>query len=179
METREFHPLLIPRTGERNAWLLAGVALFAWVILALRLPRAPIWIPLMAVIFTLSAASISLGNWVDRKTALTLKPDRVAFRSPLRNVACAWQQIQQVRVFPDRWGARIHVWSDSASFVFRTAGQVEFAGKARGQMGFAEGEFILQQILERSGLVKTEETAQGRSYARSVNGPRSQNGPRP
>ena len=72
------------------------------------------------------------------------------------------------RVIPDRWGKRVHVSSSRAYLSFRNLSEVEFQGKVRGQMGFTQGEEILQQIIQSSGLILTENSDQGYYYARPV-----------
>ena len=168
MESRqEFHPEMISRTGERNAWILAGVAVVACLLLWRVSP--PSTLLLVTVGFLLiSALFISLSNWVDRKTALVLAPEGIKFQNGMRNVNMNWDEVERVRVVSDRWGERVHVSSERSYISFRNLSDVKLQGKVRGQMGFPEGEEILQQIIQSSGLVLTEENDQGHYYARPV-----------
>lgn len=168
MESRqEFHPELTSRTGERNAWILAGVAVAAYLLIW-RVSEPSTLLLITVGFLLLSATFISLSNWIDRKTILVLAPEGVKFRNGLRNVTLNWDEIEKLRVVPDRWGKRVHVSSSQTYFSFRNLSDVKFQGKVRGQMGFPEGEAILQQILQSSGLVLTEENDQGHYYARPV-----------
>ncbi|HBX70201.1 MAG TPA: hypothetical protein DEH25_12695 [Chloroflexi bacterium] len=167
METAQvFRPTTIPRTGERNAWILSGFAIVIEVLMIWRFSTPPAWITILTVFLLLSATLISLSNWVDRKTTLILQPDGVEYRNGLRNVHLQWDQIEKVRVAGDRWGQRVHVWGMGANFNFRLLSEVEYQGKVRGQMGFPEGETILKKILKSSGLSLTKTDDQDRYYAR-------------
>ena len=122
----------------------------------------------MVIFLIISAFIISLSNWIDRKTTLILSTEGINFNNVLRSVHMNWDEIEELRVIPDRWGERVHVYSSQTYLSFRILSDVEIRGKVRGQMGFPEGEEIFQQILERSGLVFAEEGDQGRYYARST-----------
>ena len=167
METAQiFHPKTISRQGERNAWILTGAALIVALTLFWRLSLFPVWIMVFTFFLLLSAIFISLSNWVDRKTILILEPNGVKFRNGLRNVQLSWDQIEKVRVFEDRWGQRVHVLGAEAHFNFRMLSEVEFRGKVGGKMGFPEGETILKEIIQVSGLSLIENQNQDRYYAR-------------
>jgi len=167
METAQvFHPETISRKGERNAWILAGIALIVELVMIWRYGIPPIWITVLLILLLLSAILISLSNWVDRNTVLILETDGLVYRNGLRNVSMKWDQIEKLRVTPDRWGSRIHVSGANIHFNFRKLSDIEFQGKVRGQMGFPEGEAILNEIIQSSGLSLTEDNDQDRYYAR-------------
>jgi hypothetical protein len=163
---RTFHPETISRQGERNAWLLTGFALVANLALIWRSGSMPVWIGVLTAFLFLSAGLISLSNWSDRQTVLTLKPAGLAFQNGLRRVDLRWDQIEQVHVLSDRWGKQAHVTGESGSFKFRMLSDLKFQGQVRGQMGFVAGETIVKEILDLSGLTRTETTDQGHYYAR-------------
>jgi hypothetical protein len=163
--SKEFRPELLSRAGERNAWILTVVGIVAYLLL-LGFSQ-PTTLHLVIVIFLLiSALFISLSNWIDRKTRLILDPEGIKFQNGLRNVALNWDEVNKVSVIRDRWGERVHVYGGRTYFSFRNLGDVKIQGKVRGQMGFPEGQEILQQILELSSLVLTEEDDRGHYYAR-------------
>lgn len=167
METAQvFRPETISRKGERNAWILAGIALIVELVMIWRYATPPLWITVLLIFLLLSAILISLSNWVDRTTALILETDGLVYRNGLRNVSMKWDQIEKLRVTPDRWGSRVHVSGSGAHFNFRLLSEIEFQGKVRGQMGFPEGESILNEIIRSSGLSLTEDNDQDRYYAR-------------
>ena len=68
----EFRPKLIPRRGELIAWLGSLIVGVGWVILAVFGPGVNLLILIVFTLLSLVAASISLGNWMDRKTRLSL-----------------------------------------------------------------------------------------------------------
>jgi hypothetical protein len=167
METAQtFRPETISRQGERNAWILTGFSLIVGLVIFWRASTLPGWVTLLTLFLLLSSIFISLSNWVDRKTILILGPGGVEFHNGLRNVQLSWDQVEKVHVIRDRWGQRVHVSGLEANFNFRMISDVEFQGKVRGQMGFHEGEIILKEIINASGLSLTKNKDQGRYYAR-------------
>ena len=138
--SQEYHPEQIPRTGERNAWLLTALAAVSWIVLLWRANTLS-WVGLLIVLFLLGAAlSISLGNWMDRHTVLTLAGGQITYKNGIRDLALSWDQVHELRIFPSRWGERVQVLGfdeDKSSkgqspfnvgFVFHTLGEVEFQG---------------------------------------------------
>jgi hypothetical protein len=165
--SREFHPELIPRKGERTAWLLFAIAL-VFLAVSLWSADALTWLAIvLVVVLFFSAGSISLGNWVDRKTSLDITADGVRFQNGLREVVMGWDEIQAVIVMESAWGERVQVRGPANHFTFRTLGEVWMQGELKGQMGFAEGGSILKEILQHSGLKLSETTEKVRYYSRS------------
>jgi hypothetical protein len=176
---QEFRPEQIPRSGERNAWLIASLAVASWGMLWWRADSFS-WLGLALVLFFLAAAiSISLGNWMDHQTVLSLDGGQITFRNGIRDLTLSWDQIKEVRVHPNRWGKRVQVLGFDESkpskgqsginvgFVFHTLGEVEYQNKVQGRMGFKEGQSILKQIVESSGLEEKANNPSGRYYVRS------------
>ncbi|MCS6995299.1 MAG: PH domain-containing protein [Anaerolineales bacterium] len=153
-EPQTFTPELLPRQGERNAWLLALAATIG-LLLIRTWAIVPTWVWVFIGFLYFSALSISLGNWMDRRTRLTLSPEGVAYENGLRHARLMWEDIEQVRVSPARWGRRVEVIGKRAHFSFETLGEVHFRGQVRGYTGFAQGEAILNSILETAGLRQT------------------------
>ena len=120
----------------------------------------------MTFFLLLSAILISISNWSDRNTILILEPSGVEFRNGLRIARLDWDKIEKVSVIPDRWGWRVVVSGTETSFTFRMLSEVEFRGKVGGQMGFPEGETILEEIIQASELNLTKSNDQGHYYAR-------------
>ncbi len=163
---REFHPELIPRRGEWIAWGLALVALAVLGVLFALGARLPLTGVLLAGLLTLSAASISLGNWMDRHTVLMLHPDGVRFRNGLRNVSLSWDDIREVRVADTSLGRRVQVRGEKDGFVFRTLGEVWARDELKGRTGFLEGERILKEIVRAAGLQESRQQDDVQYYAR-------------
>ncbi|MBC8506860.1 MAG: hypothetical protein ISR58_00640 [Anaerolineales bacterium] len=163
---KEFRPELIPRKGERVSWLLMLLAL-VYLGVGIWSDDGLTWLPVVFVsLMFLSAGSITLGNWVDRNTVLHLNPEGVGFSNGLRNVSLNWDDVREVRVLDSAWGRRVQVRGVTTSFTFRTLGEVIMQGELKGQIGFAEGEFILNKILEMSGLQKIETSEKASYYSR-------------
>lgn len=174
-----YHPEQIPRSGERNAWLIASLALTAWLMLLWRANTIS-WPGLALVMFMFFAAiSISLGNWMDRHTTLSLQDGQITYNNGIRHLALPWNQVQEVRIFSSRWGKRVQVLgmdkdkptkgqaTYNTGFVFHTLGEVEYQGKVQGRTGFTQGQFILKHILESSGLEEKQNDQPGHYYVRS------------
>lgn len=164
--TREFHPERISRWSEAILWALAFLSLAIWFFLRLRGEGIHVLTTLFVLFMLFVAASTSLSNWMERKTVLILKPAGVDFTNGLRNISLAWDEIQEIRVIPSRFGKQVQISGADAHFQFRTLSVVERKGEIRAQMGFAAADFILEQILKSSGLKEIDHTDQGRYYAR-------------
>ena len=164
-ETHEFRPELISRRGEWTAWALALAASVGMWLLN-RSGYIPLWAWIFWAFLLFSGVSISLGNWLDRNTAIWLEADGIRFENGLRRVWLRWQEVQKVAVLPSRWGKSVQVIGEKSHFSFKTLGKVQFQGEERGRTGFAEGATILDTILQKSGLVLVEESNNAYYYAR-------------
>ncbi|MBP1694207.1 MAG: hypothetical protein H6Q37_2090 [Chloroflexi bacterium] len=164
--TGEFRPELLSRRGETLAWLTALLSFSAWTILSFMGRPVLSVVPFMSFFFLFAAASISLGNWVDRHTLLHLDENGVGFRNGLRNVYLSWSQILQIQVFGSKWGRKVRVLGEESHFDFRTLGELTMAGEVKGRMGFLQGEQILRQVLTSSGLREVEHSDNNIYYAR-------------
>ena len=163
---RQFRPALIARQGEINAWGLAIVTWVTWMVFRARIPSLGGAALVFGILLTISAVLISLSNWNDRKTLLTISPDGINFRNGLRKISLNWEQIEKLRVIPDRFGERVHVLGNGSTFNFRTLSPIKMKGETRGQMGFPEGQEILNQILQSSRLEEITDQENGKYYAR-------------
>lgn len=152
----EFQPELISRRGELIAWLGCLIVGTGWIILAVAGQDVTVLIPVVFILLALVAGSISLGNWMDRKTRLSLGPAGVAYHNGLRNVRFDWAEIQEVRVLPAQWGQKVQVLGEKSYFGFSTLGEVKANDRIIGQTGFVDGEKILQQIIENAHLRKNQ-----------------------
>jgi len=161
----EYRPVNLPRRGEIVAWMLAIVAIAAWVILARFGEPIFIGLKILAIIFALSAPAISLGNWTDRKTRLILKKNGVFFENGLRRVSLNWGEIRKIEVIPTSWGSKVRLFADSGHFGFWTLGEVRLQGELKGRMGFVKGEEILHHILSETGLKEIPSLKQNRYYS--------------
>ena len=168
---REYRPTQISRRGELIAWgsfLLVGAT---WIVLIFSGQRYCFAVPVMAIILLLAALSISLGNWMDRQTMLRLDYDGVSYQNGIRNVEIKWQDIQEAQILPAQWGQKVHVIAERAHFRIQMLSEVKLHGEVKGQVGFAEGDQILQEIIERSNLheippLEGDEPEAGVYYAR-------------
>jgi len=97
---------------------------------------------------------------------LRLNPEGVSFNNGLRNVFLNWEDVREVRVLDSAWGRRVQVQGPETTFTFRTLGEVIMQGELKGRVGFAEGESILNKILELSGLQEIETTEKASYYSR-------------
>lgn len=165
-EGLEFQPELIPRRGEVNAWLLSLAALIGIMLLNRALDFIPGWTWIFFGFLVFSALSISLGNWMDRKTRILLEPDGIRFENGIRRVRLSWLDIQKVAVLPARWGQSVQVLGEQAHFDFKTLGEVKYQGRVRGQVGFTDGKTILDVILREANLTLIEQSNNAYYYAR-------------
>ena len=147
-----YHPELISRRGEAIAWTAVLLVAAGWVILRLYGQPVPFVLPLLGVPLLLAALGISLGNWMDRHTALRLEPGGLVYQNGLRRVRLKWEEIQRVRVLPAPWGKKVQVFGRQAYFAFNTLGEVKVQGRTMGWVGFSAGDQILEQILSSADL---------------------------
>lgn len=160
--TREFRPELMPRRGEYLAWL-ASAGLFLGLFLG-----SDRWGPLpfiywaFAGFILLSAMSISLGNWMDRRSVIRLDSDGIAFENGLRSVRLTWPEVQNVAVIPTRLGKRVQVQSAQSHFTFKTMGETALGGQLM-RTGFADGQEILEIVLKECGM-KLQAEKNGMTY---------------
>jgi len=162
----EFRPELISRRSEMILWILALLSLATWIFLRIQNGNTHVLANLFVLFMLFAAGSTSLSNWMDRKTELKIKPDGVDFTNGLRNISLSWDEIQEVRVTPSRFGKQVQIMGTGAHFHFRLLSIVERKGTIRSQMGFSKGDFILRQILKLSGLQEIDQADHGRYYAR-------------
>jgi hypothetical protein len=165
-EIREYRPELLPRRGEWTAWGLAVVTGLSLIPLRLSIGTIPAVAWFFWGLLMFSAASVSLGNWMDRRTRLGLGPSGVSFSNGLRNAQLAWDEIREVAVLPARFGKQVRVLGQLAHFEFRLLSAVEFQGETRGRFGFAAGQEILEAIIAAAGLKKISDDAGGAYYSR-------------
>ena len=114
----------------------------------------------------LAGMSISLGNWMDRRTVIRIDPNGIVFQNGVRNVGLAWREVKELRVLPTRWGKKVQVFGERVFFEFRTLGEVKIGGDLKGRVGFMEGEEIMQEIILQSQLLVIKESGENYYYAR-------------
>lgn len=111
---------------------------------------------LFAGLVGFSAVSISLGNWMDRRSIIRLDADGIAFQNGVRSVRLTWPEIQNVAVIPTRLGNRVQVQAAQSHFTFKTMGESTLGNQSL-RTGFADGQEILATILKECNLkVKME-----------------------
>ena len=163
MLNKELRPELTSRRSEITAWSLTLLVAFAMVIMNWQLGEISIIVWTFGGILLFAASSISLGNWVDRGTVMSIDLNGISFGNGLRQVALNWQEVEKVNVFPARWGKSVQVIGSESHFEFRTLGKVEYKGEDQGRLGFVEGEAVLKEILEKTAL-DLEKEEKGRYY---------------
>jgi hypothetical protein len=162
----EVRPENFSRRGEITAWALAILTLVSCFTLRVRGYPIPAFFVVLTVFLLVAALAISLSNWSDRHTLLRLEAGGVRFENGLRRVYLAWDEIQKVQIFPSNLGDRVRVSGMDTFFSFRLLGEVSLRGQVRGRMGFADGERVLQHILQAAGLRRFEKPGEDYYYAR-------------
>lgn len=147
-----------------TAWALTAAAALGLYFLSLR-AALPFWAWFLFAILAFSSASMSLGNWMDRKTFISLGVEGLAFENGLRAVHLTWDAIKEVRTAPARWGTSVQVIGAQTHFTFSTLGEMQFQGQLRGKTGFGAGKEILDEIIRSAGLTKTTRDGQFLMYS--------------
>jgi hypothetical protein len=164
-DVREYRPELLSRRGEWLAWF-AGIGLVAGLILAgERYGRLPVSYWVFAGLMIFLAISISLGNWMDRRSVIHVNSDGIAFENGLRSVSMHWSEIRSVVVSPTRMGKRVQVEAVRSHFEFKTMWRSSLIGQEM-RTGFPGGQLILETILRESGLQRNTEKNGMEYYAR-------------
>ncbi len=167
MLNKELRPEKNSRRGEGIAWGLAAIVFLAIALIKWQLGKTPSAAWILGVLLLFSALSISLGNWVDRKTRISIDRTGIRFENGLRKVALRWHEITRVNVLPAPWGKKVQVIGKKAHFDFRTLGEIVYKGEPQARIGFAEGEALLKEIITQSGLKPTREEKNIKSYTRN------------
>jgi hypothetical protein len=105
----------------------------------------------LAAFFGAIGLWISFGNWIDRRTAVEVSGAGIRYRSPLRNIALDWQDVDELWALPSGSSWRIVVRGRDVRFGFRTSSELR-VGKRFVQIGFPEGERLAGLIRGLSGL---------------------------
>ena len=137
MNSKKYFPELLSRQGELNAWGLSVLAIAGVFFLSLR-EVVPGWAWFLAGILTVSAASISLGNWMDRNTYIEITSAGITFRNSIRIVEMSWTEILEVKTLPDRWGRTVQVFGNNLYFSFTTYGEMKFRNEVKSKIGCGE-----------------------------------------
>jgi hypothetical protein len=157
----EYRPVLLSRRGEFIAWGAALLVAAAWVFLTLSARPVFLAMPILEVLLLFSAASITLGNWMDRRTFLRLSDQDVSFQNGLRDIRLKWHEIRKVYVIPTQWGKKVEVIGEREHFQFRTLGEVKVQGEVKGRMGFEKGDEVIDFIISKSGLQQIKQSGEG------------------
>jgi hypothetical protein len=163
---REFRPEKTSRTGELILWILTFITVTTLVFLWSKNSSVSFWQISFVVVMVLISGGSSLSTWMERNTVLTLKSDGVGFRNGLRNVTFNWDKIKELRIYPSRYGNRIIVFGERVNFNFRTMVEVTTRTGKRNTMGFAQGEYISQQIIQHCGFQERKENDSVQYYYR-------------
>jgi hypothetical protein len=139
------------RRSEALAWLLAlGFAMLA-LVGVLRGEALTRFSSELAAFFAVIGLWITLGNWIDRGTAVEISDDGIRYRSPLRTVTIEWHDVDELWAIPTGSSWRIVVRGGGAHFGFRTSSELKL-GRRSLQIGFPDGEQMAGLIRRLAGL---------------------------
>ncbi len=148
------------------AWVTGLGMLVGLYLGATRLGELPFVFWLFGGLLLFSAFSISLGNWMDRRSLIRLDADGIAFENGIRSVRLTWPEVQNVAVIPTRLGKRVQVQSAQSHFTFKTLGESTI-GTQQFRTGFADGQEILDAVLKNCNMKITAEKDGMVYYARA------------
>lgn len=164
----EYRPELLTRRGEVVAWSLTLLVAAGGVVLARAGYQVPGVLSFVGAFLLAIALSISLGNWMDRRTVIRIDADAIEYHNGLRNVRLAWDQIRQVQMLPSPIGNKVRVLGDRGHFDYRMLREVMLGGEVKGRTGFRDGERILKRILSASNLIEVPPPEAEREEARKA-----------
>jgi hypothetical protein len=160
-----YTPELQPRRSELVAWGLAGASLVGLLVLNLG-GMIYFWAIVFVAFLFFAAMSISLGNWMDRQTKLTIDDIEVTYTNGLRHVRLHWSSIKNVTICPSRWGEKVQVLGEKEHFDFNTLGEVTFQHQVQGRVGFQQGDKIKEEIIRKCGLSLVAKKGDSYYYSR-------------
>jgi len=144
-----------PASASRQSEALAWAAAISFALLALAgLLRGTGPVPFsaeLASFFGVASLWISLGNWIDRRTAIEVSDAGIRYRSPLRNLSLGWADIDGLWAIPSGSSWRIVVRGPGARFGFRTSSELR-VGQGSLQVGYPHGERLGGLICRRASL---------------------------
>lgn len=164
-EARIYKPELQSRRPELVSWGLALASLIGLLILNMG-GVIFFWAIVFVCFLVFAALSISLGNWMDRKTQIRISESGVAFQNGLRNVELPWLSVSAVSTSPSRWGEKVQVLGQKSHFDFNTLGEVTFQQQTQGRVGFQQGIEIRDEIIQKSGLISVAKKGESFYYSR-------------
>jgi uncharacterized membrane-anchored protein len=164
IDERVFRPEIQTHQNELFAWLMVIVG----VIAVFFLKDNPLfyWMMIFVIFVLLLAIGVSLSNWIDRRTQIIINGNELVFENGLRNIHLEWNEIKSVSVYPARWGERVLVESEKEHFSFTMMSDVHLLGKVQGQIGFAQGKTIMDEIIKLGKLTSMSVTDNTYYYSR-------------
>jgi hypothetical protein len=162
-----FRPVQNPRSTEFTLWALTILVWAAWIFLRSAGGFILVLTPVVALVLALLAFGLSLSNFIERRSELTLSPEGIAFKNGLRNTLFGWREIEEVRILPAALGSKtVHVVGPESRFMFKTLAVASHKDKELGRSGFSEGERIVETIIGHAGLSRRDASDSAVYYAR-------------
>lgn len=167
MLSGEFRPKNLPRRGEMIAWSMTLLLAAFWAWLSWRGFRVLPVVPGSTWLLGVVAVLISFSNWVERSTRLVLDEEGIFFSNGLRRVRLTWDEIEKIRLHRATLGngQTVEVLGQRGHFHFDTLGTAAAAGRPAVEIGFVEGEEILNTLISRCGFRRYEDGKNGVYYA--------------
>jgi len=164
-ETGVYRSEQLSRRGEAFAWLLTFMAAFYHYTVTRNGPApAAVWALTGSVLF--AALLISLTNWSDRHKRIQLDEQGVFFTNGLQSVRLGWDEIIGAAIYPGNGAYYVRVTSGKHGFLYRIPREGSIIDRTIGQAGFLQGREILDEIIRRSRLEKSETRGQTRYHLR-------------
>ena len=146
-----FKPPQNPRKPEILAWVLASISSMVKILF----PTSGFFNlagTIFVLSFLISAVIISIGNWTNRSSELTISEDKIRFFNGLKETSFYWEDITRVEVYKGQFNDKISVVSTLGRLNFDIHRIAIEAGKTSPSHGFEDGELILKTILEKTNL---------------------------
>lgn len=156
-----------PRINSRRPELMAWIFSLSIILFLIAQPQTGFFAiggVILAVFFIFSALTISIGNWVNRKTELSFNKDEICFYNGIRKTCFQWEDITRMEIYPGRFNDKISLLKEAERLNFDVIGSNETIPPSSPRYGFEEGEKILDIILDRTNLVNQRYEGQGYYY---------------
>lgn len=147
-----FRPLPPNRRGEFIAWSCAIVVGLVSGVLFWQSRHISSLAIFLVIFFSLSAALISFGNWMESHTLIDLSSEQVVYRSPVRNVTLALKDIDELWTSHTGRGWRVAIRGEGGFFTYRSAARLGGRFDQVVSIGIEHGERLASLIRSMAQL---------------------------
>lgn len=157
LDSGSYKPVPPNPSGLRMGWLLFGISALAGVYMAIFQVDIPTIYWIASGVLLVVALAISLSQWLEGRTVITVMHDGIQFQSPLRKLKLRWSEIDELWCGKIQGGWRFMVSGLQAAFRFQSLIVLRSGTGKQVRSGFEEGQKIAHHIFRAAGLSHQEQ----------------------